>query len=130
MDKIKDKLCKVCSKKSRFKCDQCGKIAYCSRECQFKDWNRHKNNCKYSSTKKLKNTVNNNINNIYNFNFNYKDYKRKKTDTNKKIGFEFNMRGGRRERHCQTISIKTNNLADLKYSKKHKNNYDDLDIIS
>ena len=131
MDKIKNKLCKVCSKKSRFKCEQCGKVSYCSRECQFKDWNRHKNNCKYNSTKKLKSTnINNNnkVNNIYNFN--YKDYKRKKTDTNKKIELALNMRGARRERHCQTISIKPNNLGELHYSKKHNNNYGDLDNIS
>ena len=136
MDKIKNKLCKVCSKKSRFKCEQCGKVSYCSRDCQFKDWNRHKNNCKYNATKKLKNTNNNinnnnnNINNIYKYNFNYKDYKRKKTDTNKKIGFGLNNPGGRRERHCQTISIKPNNLGELQYSKNHNNDYDDLDNIS
>ncbi len=53
MDKIKNKLCRVCSKKARIKCDQCGKVSYCSRECQFKDWNIHKNNCKYNTKTKI-----------------------------------------------------------------------------
>ena len=71
MDKLKNKLCRVCSKKARIKCDQCGKVSYCSRECQFKDWNRHKGNCKYSTKTKLSKEK--------------KDFKRKKTETNKYI---------------------------------------------
>ena len=37
--------CKVCGKKGEYKCSKCGKVIYCSRECQFKDWGNHKNNC-------------------------------------------------------------------------------------
>ena len=37
--------CKLCGKKSKFKCMQCGKVSYCSRECQFKDWIYHKSTC-------------------------------------------------------------------------------------
>ena len=97
MDKIKNKLCKVCSKKAHLKCEQCGKVSYCSRECQFKDWNRHKNNCKYNTKTKIN-----------------KDYKRKKTEKNRNIGFDaFNLKGSRKKRHCQTISIKIKNLSEL-----------------
>ena len=49
MDILRNKLCKVCSKKANIKCGKCGKLLYCSRECQFKDWNRHKANCKYNA---------------------------------------------------------------------------------
>ena len=37
--------CKLCGKKGKYKCTQCGKVSYCSRECQFKDWVNHKKNC-------------------------------------------------------------------------------------
>ena len=38
--------CKLCGRKGEYKCSKCLKVIYCSRECQFKDWNNHKNNCK------------------------------------------------------------------------------------
>ena len=37
--------CKLCGKKGQYNCSKCGQVAYCSRECQFKDWVNHKNNC-------------------------------------------------------------------------------------
>ena len=37
-----NKPCKVCGKKGKLTCDRCKKIVYCSRNCQFKDWNTHK----------------------------------------------------------------------------------------
>ena len=105
MDKIKNKLCKICSKKAKFKCEQCGKVSYCSRECQFKDWNRHKADCKYNAKTKLSKEK--------------KNYFRK-SDVSKNFGIKFNLRGGRRKRHCQTISIKSNNLSDLAYVNPNK----------
>ena len=112
MDKIKNKLCRVCSKKARIKCDQCGKVSYCSRECQFKDWNRHKGNCKYNTKTKLSKEK--------------KDFKRKKTETNKYIDKEFNLsKANRRRRHFQTISIRPNNLSDLVEIKTNNKNTDE-----
>ena len=117
MDKLKNKLCRVCSKKARIKCDQCGKVSYCSRECQFKDWNRHKGNCKYNTKTKLSKEK--------------KDFKRKKTETNKYIDKEFNLsKANRRRRHFQTISIRPNNLSDLVEIKtNNKNTNEDLTPI-
>ena len=108
MDKLKNKLCKVCSKKSKIKCEQCGRVSYCSRECQFKDWNKHKKNCKYIAKSKLisnnNSKYNNNKNEIENI---------KKSDKKKNITDEFNLKINRRKRHYQTISIKSNNLSGL-----------------
>ena len=40
-----NKPCKVCGKKGKLVCDKCQKVVYCSRNCQFNDWNVHKINC-------------------------------------------------------------------------------------
>ena len=116
MDKIKNKLCKICSKKAHLKCEQCKKVSYCSRECQFKDWNRHKANCKYNAKTKLSNEKN--------------DYKRK-IDISNNMGFKFNLRTGRRRRHCQTIAIKPQNLSELAHvNTNQKISNEDLDKIN
>ena len=124
MDKIKNKLCKVCSKKSRLKCDQCGRVSYCSRECQFKDWNNHKKNCKYIAKSKITNKNNTNISN--------RKESSKKNDKSKKIeNDKDNKKGSRRKRHYQTISIKPNNLselANLHFNQKKIN--EDMDKIN
>ena len=39
------KLCKLCGKKGKVFCDKCKKVVYCSKDCKFKDWNKHKSNC-------------------------------------------------------------------------------------
>ena len=53
-NKNPDDICCVCLKgypkkepfpKSGGKCKRCNKIKYCSRECQIKDWKRHKVIC-------------------------------------------------------------------------------------
>ena len=39
--------CATCKKVMRMKeCRQCRRISYCSRECQKKDWKRHKGECR------------------------------------------------------------------------------------
>ena len=43
--------CKVCGKKGIIKCDKCQKALYCSRDCQFKDFPKHKKNCKEQKIK-------------------------------------------------------------------------------
>ena len=43
--------CKVCGKKGIIKCDRCQKALYCSRDCQFKDFPKHKKNCKEKKIK-------------------------------------------------------------------------------
>jgi len=123
MDILRNKLCKVCSRKANIKCGKCGKILYCSRECQFKDWLRHKINCKTNTNKaKTSKTSPNKINrkvikaslrasSILND-------KKKKAQLAKKVEFEnFLMKGGRRKRHCQTISIKTTNVPNFVYKE-------------
>ena len=106
MDILRNKLCKVCSRKAIIRCGQCGKLLYCSRECHFKDWVRHKAICKYNTKNKLikkslrtKSTLND---------------KKKENQKNKKIEFEnFLMKGGRRKRHCQTISVKAKSIPNF-----------------
>ena len=45
-DDIKEEKCKICGKvDSRKKCGKCMKVVYCSRECQIKDWRKHKASC-------------------------------------------------------------------------------------
>jgi hypothetical protein len=41
--------CKVCSKVALKKCSKCMDVAYCSRECQVKDWKNHKRICQAST---------------------------------------------------------------------------------
>ena len=48
--------CKLCGKKGEYKCSKCGRVTYCSRECQFKDWINHKNNCINFKSKNQKNS--------------------------------------------------------------------------
>ncbi len=39
-------ICATCQKTETTKCcSQCGKVNYCSRECQKSDWLRHKDEC-------------------------------------------------------------------------------------
>jgi hypothetical protein len=40
--------CATCGKEGRKKCSRCEKIYYCSKECQAKDWTKHKAVCKKS----------------------------------------------------------------------------------
>jgi len=37
--------CVICNKNGTNRCARCKKIYYCSRECQIKDWSKHKLNC-------------------------------------------------------------------------------------
>jgi hypothetical protein len=37
--------CKMCDEKIAKKCGKCMRVAYCSRECQVKDWKEHKKVC-------------------------------------------------------------------------------------
>ena len=43
--------CKVCGKPNGRRCSKCMWVAYCSRECQGKDWNDHKDKCKKRETR-------------------------------------------------------------------------------
>ena len=96
-------ICKLCHKKGKFKCEKCKKASYCSRECQFKDWNKHKKYCKYSN---ILTPV----------------CKKKKMEKHAKIDINsFNIKASRKHRHCQTISIKIKNISsDLEDSRQKK----------
>jgi len=39
-------VCQVCGGKGTKSCTGCRKVSYCSRECQLKDWKRHKVECR------------------------------------------------------------------------------------
>lgn len=45
-ERIKQLLCRVCAKKSRFKCSACKAVRYCSVDCQRLDYSKHKLQCK------------------------------------------------------------------------------------
>ena len=47
--------CCNCGKETTpFKCSQCGKVSYCSKQCQRENWKRHKNVCKQNNKRKRK----------------------------------------------------------------------------
>ena len=132
MDILRNKLCKVCSKKANIRCGQCGKLLYCSREHQFKDWVRHKANCK-SNTNNANKTKNKIIKKSLRTKSTLNDQKKEIQKKNKKIEFEqFLLKGGRRKRHCQTISVKAKSIPNFVFketlgryaSKRIKEDYD------
>ncbi|XP_036151072.1 zinc finger MYND domain-containing protein 10 isoform X2 [Monomorium pharaonis] len=45
LDRIEAKKCLVCQELSKKRCSRCKDAWYCSRECQVKDWENHKNIC-------------------------------------------------------------------------------------
>jgi hypothetical protein len=48
-DREGEENCKVCGAKGSKKCGKCMAAIYCSRDCQTKDWKKHKNECKTNS---------------------------------------------------------------------------------
>ncbi|EDQ86728.1 uncharacterized protein MONBRDRAFT_38343 [Monosiga brevicollis MX1] len=42
--------CHVCRKEATCKCSLCGNEYYCSRDCQVKAWNTHRNSCRRTSS--------------------------------------------------------------------------------
>ena len=94
--------CKLCGKKGEYKCSKCGRVTYCSRECQFKDWINHKNNC---------------------INFENKNQKNSPISLNKKINYSNN------NNQKEKIII-NNNKNDLNFNesgkKKNKTKYSNL----
>ena len=78
-----NKPCKVCGKKGKLTCDKCKKIVYCSSNCQFKDWNMHKLNCRPKSNSIMlsrDSVIINNIKNSTNENDNFNALKRISTN--------------------------------------------------
>ncbi|KYQ46581.1 Zinc finger MYND domain-containing protein 10 [Trachymyrmex zeteki] len=45
LDCIETKKCSLCQEPSKKRCSRCKEVWYCSRECQVKDWENHKNIC-------------------------------------------------------------------------------------
>ncbi|XP_077281435.1 zinc finger MYND-type containing 10 [Temnothorax americanus] len=45
LDRIEAKKCSLCQEPSKKQCSRCKEAWYCSRECQVKDWENHKNIC-------------------------------------------------------------------------------------
>ena len=44
-DKQEKPKCRVCPKERTKTCEKCGRVGYCSRDCQVKDWKEHKETC-------------------------------------------------------------------------------------
>ncbi|KYN04629.1 PREDICTED: zinc finger MYND domain-containing protein 10 [Cyphomyrmex costatus] len=45
LDYIETKKCSLCQEPSKKRCSRCKEVWYCSRKCQVKDWENHKNIC-------------------------------------------------------------------------------------
>ncbi|EFN80765.1 Zinc finger MYND domain-containing protein 10, partial [Harpegnathos saltator] len=45
LDRIKTKKCFLCQELSKKRCSKCKEAWYCSRQCQVKDWDNHKDIC-------------------------------------------------------------------------------------
>ena len=89
--------CKLCSKIGEYKCSKCGKVIYCSIECQLKDWVNHKNNCininnKNNNNRKSPISLNKKMNisnNIYHNNC-IKNDKLNKSENNNELSYNKN----------------------------------------
>ncbi|XP_032689954.1 zinc finger MYND domain-containing protein 10 isoform X2 [Odontomachus brunneus] len=45
LDRLETKKCALCQELSKKRCSKCKEAWYCSRQCQVKDWENHKNIC-------------------------------------------------------------------------------------
>ncbi|XP_020278605.1 zinc finger MYND domain-containing protein 10 isoform X2 [Pseudomyrmex gracilis] len=45
LDRLETKKCSLCQKVSKNRCSKCKETWYCSRQCQVKDWEKHKDIC-------------------------------------------------------------------------------------
>ena len=137
---IKGNRCKLCGKRGEYKCSKCGKVCYCSRECQFKDWTNHKDNCRSSSkSKKIKNRNSsldnkkvsfssqiqmhnekdhNIIHNEKSNNDNSNDHNQKSSKRSRNISCDLNMNRDRKSK-ARNSSVNINNDATI--SSKNKN---------
>lgn len=138
---INENYCKVCGKRGDYKCSKCGKVCYCSRECQFKDWINHKNNCKSSSKPKKNKNKNRNssldkkvsftnkmeIHNDKDHNIrhnergnndNNNDQNQKSSKRSRNISCDLNMKRSKRSK-ARNSSVNINN--DVSISSKTKN---------
>lgn len=112
--------CKLCGKKGQYKCSKCGEVVYCSRECQFKDWANHKNNCtdfkNKSSNKNKKSPIS--LNKKVNF----------KSDNNININSNQNKNINTNKKKEGSTNRSRNISNDFDYNKKQKNktNYSSL----
>ena len=97
-----NKPCKVCGKKGKLTCDRCKKIVYCSRNCQFKDWNTHKLKCK---AKSISIVVRKN-NNVKKNNENVPIQKEEKEDINFVKRKSINLLIEKKEKRRSTIKYK------------------------
>ncbi|KAL0123225.1 hypothetical protein PUN28_007675 [Cardiocondyla obscurior] len=52
LNRIEIKYCLLCQEPSKKRCSRCKEVWYCSRECQVKDWENHKNICDTISKKR------------------------------------------------------------------------------
>jgi len=109
-----DKPCKVCGKRGKLTCDRCQKIVYCSRNCQFKDWNTHKLKCKPKSNSIIVKKDN---------------ASKKKVDNppNKKIGEEFNS--VKRKSINLLIEKKVQRRSTIKFKKTERKKVDEYEKL-
>ena len=108
---VKSSNCKVCGKKGEYKCSKCGKITYCSRECQFKDWVNHKSSCSSFNNHKKKSPISLNKKVAFSNNTNINDSNIIINQNDKSINDNNNNK----------ITKSRNINSDLKYPNKKKN---------
>jgi len=51
-DFLEEPICNVCGDKATQRCSRCKQVWYCCRECQLKDWKKHKPMCEVFSKNK------------------------------------------------------------------------------
>lgn len=137
---IKGNRCKQCGKRGEYKCSKCGKVCYCSRECQFKDWVNHKNNCRSTSKPKKSKNRNSSLDNkkvsfsnqiqihndkdhntIHNekgSKDNNNDHNQKSSKRSRNISSDLNMKRVRKSK-ARNSSVNIN--SDVTISSKNKN---------
>ena len=134
MNKL-EKNCKVCGKRGEFKCNKCGKVVYCSRECQFKDWPSHKKGCTSSSNlnKNINSSISPNkrvrfnkkveINNIKNNKnldeHNLNDNISHKSKRSRNISSDFN--NNKKGKNDKNKNSSLNPISDINKNTKNKN---------
>ena len=105
-----NKRCKLCRKKGKIKCEKCNQEVYCSRDCQFKDWNVHKSICEFNSNRKL---------NLSKINF------RKSMNIENKIKDNNNLNPAKKRSSVLLVEVKVKKRSTTNFSRSKKRKIDE-----